>query len=214
MKALRGLYAITPADLRGEALYRAVEAALAGGARILQYRDKSHDQPRRLAEARALAGLCRRHGALFIINDDPALAQVTGADGVHLGRDDATLEAARALLGPRAVIGVSCYDDFGRARRAAAAGADYVAFGAFYPSPTKPGAVRADPALLARARRELACPVVAIGGITPENAQPLITAGAAMVALIQGLFGAPDITAAARRIQGLFAAEDSHDPLQ
>ncbi len=214
MKALRGLYAITPADLRGQALYQAVEAALTGGARILQYRDKSRDHPRRLTEARTLAALCRRHGALFIVNDDPNLAQATGADGVHLGRDDAALEAARALLGPKAVIGVSCYADFGRARHAAAAGADYVAFGAFYPSPTKPGAVRADPALLTRARRELACPVVAIGGITPENAQPLITAGAAMVALIQGLFGAPDITAAARYIQGLFATEDSHDPFQ
>ncbi len=201
---LRGLYAITPAQLRGDALLAAVEEALAGGARVVQYRDKSRDRQRRREEAAALAALCRRHGALFLVNDDPELALACGAGGVHLGRDDPDPARARALLGPEAVIGVSCYNEWPRARAAAAAGADYLAFGAFHPSPTKPRAVRAGPELLRRARRELGLPLVAIGGITVENAQPLIEAGADMVAVIQGLFSRPDVRAAARRFSALF----------
>jgi len=201
---MRGLYAITPEGLHGAALVEAAAQALAGGARVLQYRDKSGDRARRLADATALCGLCRTHGALFIVNDDLELARACGAHGVHLGREDATPEEARARLGKEAVIGLSCYDQWERALQAASAGADYIAFGAFYPSPTKPGTVRAGPELLRRARRELGLPVVAIGGITAENAQPLIEAGADMVAVIQGLFARPDIRAAARRISALF----------
>jgi len=201
---MRGLYAITPEGLHGATLVEAATQALAGGARVLQYRDKSGDRARRLADATALCSLCRTHGALFIVNDDLELARACGAHGVHLGREDATPEEARALLGKAALVGLSCYDEWERALQAASAGADYIAFGAFYPSPTKPGAVRADPELLRRARRELGLPVVAIGGITAENAQPLIEAGADMVAVIQGLFARPDIRAAARRISALF----------
>ena len=201
---LHGLYAITPHGTTGPRLLEMARQALEGGARILQYRDKSRDRQRRLEEARALNALCRRRDATFIVNDDVELALACGAHGVHLGREDAALEEARRRLGDTALIGVSCYDDFRRAREAAARGADYVAFGAFFPSPTKPGAVRADPALLRRARKELALPVVAIGGITAENALPLIEAGAQMVAVIQGLFGRPDIRAAARRFADLF----------
>ncbi len=202
--SLRGLYAITPERLRGRSLLEAAEAALAGGAALLQYRDKSDDQRRRLSEALALNRLCRRYGALFIVNDDVELARASGAQGVHLGRQDAPLEEARRRLGGGAVVGISCYDRWARAVEAARMGADYVAFGAFHPSPTKPQAVRAHPDLLRRARRELDLPVVAIGGVTAENAEPLIRAGAHMVAVVQGLFAQPDIRAAARRISALF----------
>ncbi len=201
---MRGLYAITPEGLMGSRLLKAVEEALEGGCRILQYRNKTSDAARRRQDAEALARLCRIHGARFIVNDDAELAAAVGADGVHLGRDDDSLTKARAMLGSDAIIGISCYDDWKRAMAAMQQGAGYVAFGTFYPSPTKPDAARADLQLLEQARRELALPVVAIGGITPENAQPLIDAGADMVAVIQGLFGRSDIRAAAHRLSALF----------
>jgi thiamine-phosphate pyrophosphorylase len=201
---LRGLYAITPAHLEGAALVNAVEQALSGGCRLLQYRNKGGSPAQRLREARALARLCEQSDTLFIVNDDLELAARTGAHGVHLGRDDATLAEARRHLGHDAIVGISCYAQWERALAAREAGANYVAFGAFHPSPTKPEAVRAHPALLQQAHRELKLPAVAIGGITPENAQPLIEAGADMVAVIQGLFGRPDIPAAARQLSALF----------
>lgn len=202
---LRGLYAITAGDtVTAIGLVEQVAQAIAGGARLIQYRDKSGDPIKRLAEAGALNELCRAQGVPLLINDDLALAAGVGAAGVHLGRDDAPLAEARARLGADAIIGVSCYDDFALAAAAAAAGADYVAFGSFFPSPTKPAAVPADPALLRRARRELAVPAVAIGGITPENGGALIEAGAALLAVVSGVFGAADIRAAARRYATLF----------
>ncbi|HIE54229.1 MAG TPA: thiamine phosphate synthase [Chromatiaceae bacterium] len=201
---MHGLYAITPAGLRGSKLLGDVEQALKGGCRILQYRNKSDDPLQRLEEARALRRLCTTHEALFIVNDDPELAEQVAADGVHLGREDASIGEARARLGEQAIIGLSCYADWQRALHARRLGADYVAFGAFYPSPTKPGAVRAGIELLRHARRDLDLPTVAIGGITTENAQPLIEAGADMVAVIQGLFGQADIRATARRFATLF----------
>jgi len=202
---LRGLYAITAGDtVTALGLSEQVARAIAGGARVIQYRDKSGDPIKRLAEATALNHLCRAQGVPLLINDDVALAAQVGAAGVHLGRDDADLAEARARLGSDAIIGVSCYDDFELAEAAAASGADYVAFGSFFPSPTKPQAVPADPALLQRARSELALPAVAIGGITPENGRALIAAGAAMLAVISGVFGAADIQAAARRYADLF----------
>ncbi len=200
----RGLYAITDAELRGDGLARQVARAIAGGARVIQYRDKGEDAARREAEARELLAVCRSRGVPLLINDDPALAARIGADGVHIGREDGGLAAARATLGPEAIIGVSCYDRFALAEQACAAGADYVAFGRFFPSRSKPQAVQADPALLRRARRELPCPVVAIGGITAQNGRPLIEAGADMLAVIRGVFGAPDVTAAARALSDLF----------
>ena len=195
-----GLYAIS--DGPRADLLAACAAALHGGAAVLQYRDKSRDAARHLDEASALAALCADFRVPLIINDDVELAATLGC-GVHLGADDAKLAAARARLGPSAVIGVSCYDSLERARAAAAAGADYLAFGAFFPSPTKPRAVRADAALL-RAALPLGLPLVAIGGITPDNAAPLIAAGAAFVAAISGVFTAADPERAARQYAELF----------
>ena len=202
---LRGLYAITDRGLaQRHGLESQVAAALEGGASIIQYRDKGSDRKRRLGEASALLELCRVAGALLIINDDVELARAVEADGVHLGREDGDPTAARARLGPDAIIGVSCYDQFGRARAAQGAGADYVAFGRFFPSATKPDAVQAGPDLLKQARRLLDVPAVAIGGITPENGRALIDAGADMLAVVHGVFGEPDIRSACRRFTQLF----------
>jgi len=197
----RGLYAIT--DGPRPDLYSAVESALNGGAAILQYRDKSGESERRHAEAASLLAACRRFGVPLIVNDDVDLAAAIGADGVHLGEHDGGIDAARTRLGAAAIIGVSCYDSLDRARQLAAAGADYLAFGAFFPSPTKPLARRADAGLL-RDAKSLGLPLVAIGGITPDNAQPLIEAGADFVAAISGVFAAADPSAAARRYANLF----------
>lgn len=188
---LKGLYVLTDERL-GEGLIEAVAAALAGGARLVQYRDKSRDKDRRRAEARQLRELTRRLGALLIVNDDPALAAEVRADGVHLGREDTDIAAARHLLGEAAIIGISCYDSLELGREAAAAGAGYVAFGSVFPSPTKPGAVRAPLELFAAAKRELGVPVCAIGGLTPANAGPVIAAGADMLAVVSAVFFAPD----------------------
>lgn len=201
---LWGLYVITDTvRTQRTALVQAVGAAIAGGARIVQYRDKSCDAERRLAEASALRALTLAHNVLFLINDDVALAQAVGADGVHLGREDGAIADARVTLGAAAIIGASCYNDFALAEQAARAGADYVAFGAFYPSKTKPHAVPATPALLARARSALHLPLCAIGGITPENAPPLLAAGADMLAVISAVFAAPDIPKAAHAFAAL-----------
>lgn len=210
---LSGLYAITDTSLaKGHGLVGQVRAAIAGGVRIVQYRDKTTDDRRRLEEATALQALCRPLGVPLIINDDVALAAAVGADGVHLGRDDPALATARERLGPDAIIGISCYDRYALAETARAAGADYVAFGSFHPSATKPDAVRADPGLLRRAHRELGLPTVAIGGISPENGRALIDAGADMLAVIRGLFAQPDIHAAAQAYAALFAEEDHEEP--
>jgi len=205
--ALSGLYALTDTGLiPSSRLIGAVDAAIRGGARLVQYRDKSADRERRRREAEALLELCHGHGVPLIINDDLELAAAVGADGVHLGRDDPQPAAARVLLGPRALIGVSCYDSLPRAVTAAQAGADYVAFGSFHPSATKPGAARAPMELLTRARRELSVPICAIGGITPANGAALLAAGADMLAVIHGLFAAKDITAAAGAYAGIFSS--------
>lgn len=185
-------------------LTAAVAQALTGGARLIQYRDKGVDALRRRAEATALCALCRAHGVPLLINDDVALAATVGAAGVHLGRDDIPLIEARARLGTRALIGVSCYNSLDRAHQAIAAGADYVAFGRFFPSHSKPDALQADPVLLNQAHATLSVPVVAIGGITPDNGVELLAAGADILAVIDGVFAQPDIEAAARRYARLF----------
>jgi thiamine-phosphate pyrophosphorylase len=201
----RGLYAITDALLiPDDRLTVAVEQAILGGARMIQYRDKSHDTARRLAQATVLKELCQRHAVPLIINDDVALAAQIGAAGVHVGKDDPSFATARARLGGNAIIGVSCYDRLDLALEAARAGADYVAFGAFFPSPTKPTEIRASIALLRNARAALNLPIVAIGGITPDNAPLLLDAGADALAVVSGVFGQPDIQAAARRYTALF----------
>ncbi|MEX1080809.1 MAG: thiamine phosphate synthase [Halofilum sp. (in: g-proteobacteria)] len=194
-----GLYPIADtARLAPDAFAPAVEAVLAGGAVMVQYRDKTEDDVRRAAQAETLVGLCRRYGAVSIINDDPELAAASGADGVHVGRDDADPAALRARIGANAIVGVSCYNELERARRAAAVGADYIAFGSVYPSSTKPDAVYAPLSLLSAAKAETGLPVCAIGGITEARAPELVTAGADLLAVIDDVFSAPDITARAR----------------
>lgn len=204
----RGLYAITPDDADDPAQLAAhVHAAILGGARLIQYRDKHADALTKHARASALRDLCRTCGVALIINDDLELAAAIGADGVHLGRDDGDPAEARRRLGPAAILGVSCYADLDRAEAAVRAGASYVAFGRFFPSATKPQASGADPALLGEARARFQVPLVAIGGITPHNGRLLISAGADLLAVVGGLFTAPDITAAARAYTSLFSEE-------
>jgi thiamine-phosphate pyrophosphorylase len=198
----RGLYAITPDLIATEALLDAVEAVIRGGAVWIQYRTAAFEDRKR--QAQALCQLCHRCRVPLIVNDDPRLAWDIGADGVHLGQDDPHYEEARALLGPQAILGVSCYNSLDRAVSAQRIGANYVAFGRFFPSKTKPEAKQAPLALLHEARRQLSIPIVAIGGITPENGGALIEAGADLLAVIEGVFGQPDLEAAARRYTELF----------
>ncbi|MBK8320015.1 MAG: thiamine phosphate synthase [Betaproteobacteria bacterium] len=210
---LRGLYAITPEYADGSAMLADIEAALAGGCRIVQFRDKLSDAPERVLRARALRDLTRRFGARLLINDDLALARLIDADGVHLGKDDGNLVVTRAILGPDKILGASCYADFAAAQHAVAAGADYVAFGAVYPSLTKPGAAVATVDLFFQAKTRLtAAATCAIGGITVANAPPLIAAGADLLAVITDLFSASGdsakITARASAYQRLF--EEAH----
>jgi thiamine-phosphate pyrophosphorylase len=188
-----------------------VQQAIEGGARLIQYRDKSRDSAKRVTEAAGLLAVCRSAGIALLINDDVELAAALGADGVHLGRDDSDPREARRQLGPSAIIGVSCYDRFERAARAQEEGADYAAFGRFFPSATKPHAVPAGIDLLHRARRELRLPLVAIGGVTPENGASLVRAGADMLAVVEGVFGQPDIRSAALAYRRLFSTEASPD---
>lgn len=200
----RGLYAITPDEPDTRRLLDRVAPVLMAGAAWLQYRNKTADAALRRIQALALQPLCRARGVPLIVNDDWRLAAEIGAEGAHLGEDDGELPAARAALGADRVLGASCYGELDRARAAVAAGASYVAFGAFFPSNTKPGARRADPALL-RESAVLGVPRVAIGGITPENARSLVEAGADFVAVISGVFDAADPAAAARAYGRAFA---------
>ena len=201
----RGIYAITPEGLTGPDLAAAVASAVENGVVAVQYRDKSSDTARRRRDAAALVEICRPHGVPLIVNDDVELAVAAGANGVHLGREDDALAAARSRLGDAATIGISCYDDAGRALAAARGGADYVAFGSFFPSVTKPAAVRATTDLAAAVHPSIKVPIVAIGGITAQNAPPLLASGIDLLAIVNALFGAPDIGRAARRLVRLFA---------
>lgn len=202
--ALRGLYVITDAQLcAGHGLANCVLSALRGGARLVQYRDKSEDHARRKHEATVLRELTREFGALFIVNDDIELAFDCNADGVHLGRDDAALEQARKRLGREAIVGVSCYNDLARAEHFAKLGADYLAFGSVFPSNTKPDGVHAPLSLFAQAK-SFGLPLCAIGGIEQKNAPDLVSAGADMLAVISGVFAAADIEAAARAYAAAF----------
>lgn len=205
-----GLYAITDAGFKGERLATQVERAIAGGARVIQYRDKGNNPDQRHREASEVLSICKSHGVPLLINDDVELANAIGADGVHIGREDATLENARAQLGNTAIVGVSCYNRLELALAAHRAGADYVAFGRFFSSESKPAAVQANLDLLLEARAKLDCPLVAIGGITEQNGRPLIEAGADMLAVIRGVFAAPDVTAAAHSISRLFSDPENH----
>ena len=204
---LRGLYAITPDGSDRTGLSDRVHDALDGGLAALQYRSKRLPPWRRLSEAKAYAALCRTRGVPFIVNDDVEIALAAGADGVHLGRDDGDVAAARLKLRGK-LLGVSCYDSLAAARAAVAAGADYVAFGSVFASPTKRSAVRAPHALFAEARA-LGVPLVAIGGITLANASHLLQAGADVLAVISDLFDAPDIAGRARAYGKLFQHDDA-----
>lgn len=192
-KIPRGLYAITDCErLRDAALLAATERILEAGAAMLQYREKSRDPARRKREAPALRALCQRHGCLFIVNDDVALARAVNSDGAHLGQDDPDCQQARAVLGDEAIIGVSCYDQLERAVAAETSGADYVAFGAFHPTPAKPGAPVPHPSLINAAKAAVSLPVAAIGGLLPDNCAPLLERGADLIAAMSGLYQAED----------------------
>jgi thiamine-phosphate pyrophosphorylase len=198
MKArLAGLYAITPDESRTDILIEKVSRALRGGASMVQYRNKTASAELRREQGRALAALCRAADAVFIVNDDLALALVLDADGVHLGAEDGDLAEARRCLGQGKLLGASCYNRMEMAEAAAQAGVDYLAFGSVFSSCTKLGAVRAPLNLFAEARRSFALPLVAIGGITLENAPEVFAAGADAVAVISALFDARDIAASA-----------------
>ena len=205
----RGLYALTPDEPDTAALVAAVRAAVAGGAAAVQYRSKRADAALRRAQAAALATLCREARVPLIVNDDLELALEVDAAGVHLGRDDGDLAAARRRLLPGKLLGASCYDRLDHAARAVAAGADYVAFGSVFASPTKPAAVRAPLTLFGAAKRRLGVPLVAIGGITLENAREVVEAGADALAVITALFEADDIAARARGFKALFARTET-----
>lgn len=197
---MRGLYAITPDSADTGALALKVEQALKAGVAMLQYRNKMISKDKRLLQAKELAPLARGYGVPFIVNDDVEIALVVGANGVHIGKDDGDLALARSKLAGK-ILGASCYDDLAKAKAAVRAGADYVAFGAVFPSLTKPDAVRAPLSLF---QNDLGVPLCAIGGVTLENAPALIAAGASLLAVISDLFDAPDIGERASQYRRLF----------
>ncbi|MDN4060790.1 thiamine phosphate synthase [Massilia sp. YIM B02769] len=205
---MRGLYLVTPNWNDTERLLAATEAALRGGAALVQYRHKDKDADAdavlRLEQGAALLALCRRHGTPLVINDHLDLCMHLDADGVHLGGTDLAIGHARRLLGADKIVGASCYGELALAHAAQAAGASYAAFGGFYPSPVKKYTFVTEPALLTEARAELALPLVVIGGMTPQNAAPLVARGADMVAAITGVYAEADPEAAARRFGALF----------
>ena len=200
-----GLYAITPdRPMTLPTLVHAAEEALRGGARLLQYRRKGLSAVQAKPEVEALVACCNRHDVLLFVNDDVALAREAGAHGVHLGRDDGDYQALARGRSRRLLLGVSCYNSLARAREAAEAGVDYVAFGSVYSTSTKPEAVHCPLTVLSQARAELRLPIVAIGGITPDNATSVIEAGADFVAAIGGVFDQASIFESAIRYSRLF----------
>lgn len=201
-KLRTGLYLITPDDPDPRRLLGRVQPLLPF-ASCLQLRNKAMPAAKLREAGTLLRDACMEARVPFIINDDAVLALELGADGVHLGEHDGDIGSARTLLGDNAIIGVSCYDDIERARHLVAQGADYIAFGAFFPSPTKPHARRAGIGLL-RDSANLGVPRVAIGGITPDNCGSLVAAGADLIAVISGIFDAPDPVAAARASLSFF----------
>ena len=211
MTAIAGLYALTLDNIADtDFLCAMCEEVLAAGIGLLQYRDSAVGEAEKLRRAYRLRDLCQQAGALFIVNNDPMLAQKTGANGVHLGQKDGDIGTARQLLGENAVIGVSCHNDIKLAAAAAAGGADYCALGAVFPSSTKPAATRCPLALLREVKQKTNLPVVAIGGITPENIGLVVDAGADAAASVAGLFNVPDRKSAALKMQNAF---HTHAPI-
>ena len=209
-KTLHGLYAITDTALLANNFAEAIEQALLGGTRIIQYRDKSTDTARRLKEAQIIRQLCDESGATFIINDDLKLAIESHADGVHLGKDDHDIKLARQQLGNNKIIGISCYNQLQLALEAEQAGADYVAFGAFFNSSIKPDALTAPLSIIAEARAQIKIPLCCIGGITAKNAGQLVDAGTDMIAVISEVFNPKNedqsIRMASYQLSQLFSA--------
>lgn len=204
MPPLRGLYAITDDALLADRLLAAVTDALVGGCRLVQYRSKHTDAHQRLVEAQQLVELCHSHNAYLVINDDAALANAVAADGVHLGQGDMPLAEARRILGKKAIIGITCHNSLALAQAAQQGGANYVAFGRFFSSHTKQSAPSADLSILRAAKQQLSIPVVAIGGITLDNAASVLQEGADMLAVVGDLFSAQNITARAQAYAALF----------
>lgn len=203
---LSGLYGITDQKLMPDlnSMLTQVESSLKGGTRIIQYRDKTSDEKQRLQQACALNELCKSYQIPLLINDDVELAKKCEAAGVHLGQSDGCVNAAREVLGPAAVIGVTCHDSLEFALQAESEGADYVAFGAFFPSKTKPNAKPAPLGLIKEVKAQVQLPIVAIGGISVDNAEQIISAGADMVAVVHALYAQPDIQATAEQFHQLF----------
>ncbi len=195
---LRGLYAITDSQLLAGKFLAYVEAALDGGVTLLQYRDKGHDESRRLREASELLKLCQRYKTRLIINDDADLAARLDV-GVHMGQTDGSLTDARGLLGHKAIVGATCHGSLALADRAKADGASYLAFGRFFNSSTKPGAPAIELDVLSQARARFNLPIAVIGGITLDNAAPLVEHGADLLAVVHGLFGAENTQEVTRR---------------
>lgn len=207
-----GIYAITDDRLLpGDRLFCAAEAALRTGIALLQYRSKQQNPQQRENDASQLCSLCKSYSIPLIINDDVDLCQKVGAQGVHLGQSDSKLESAREALGSQAIIGATCHDSISRAKQAAQSGADYVAFGRFFPSNTKPDASPADPEILSSARELIDIPIVAIGGINAENGALLLNAGADMLAVVDSLFGTEEVTEACRKLMSLFPLVDKEN---
>ncbi len=201
---MRGLYLVTPNWDDTEKLIAATDAALGAGAALVQYRHKEAGPDLRKEQATKLLALCRRHGRPLVINDHVDLCQAIDADGVHLGHTDAGIREARALLGQDKIVGASCYGELALARMAVDAGASYIAFGGFYPSPVKKYTFVTPPEMLDQARAEFNVPIVVIGGMTPSNAAPLVTRGVDLVAAITSVYGSRDPAEAARAFGALF----------
>lgn len=207
---IQGLYAITdPTLCPNDSLLEKVSDAIHGGAKIIQYRDKTQPFSVQKTTALKLAKLCKQHKVLFIINDSIELAHHCKADGIHLGKNDSAIEKAREALGTNAIIGISCYNSLDRAQQMQDSGADYVAFGRFFASQTKPDAPQAEMSTLQKAKQQLNIPVVVIGGITEKNAAELIAAGADSIAVIQGIFAQNNTQHAAQSLSDLFQSDKS-----
>ena len=200
---IEGLYAITPDVADTSALVKMTQQVLEGGARLVQYRNKSAGAALLLEQARPLLNLCRSYNVPLIINDHLDLAVAVGADGIHLGQDDIPVATARHRLGPEKIIGVSCYNQMELATEAEKQGVDYVAFGAFFVSSTKSNTVTASMSLLQQSRQMLNVPVVAIGGITLPHVADLIRHGADAIAASGSLFAVLDTQSAAEKFSRL-----------
>ena len=207
---IRGLYALTPSAENEETLLKQLTQALEGGVKFVQYREKTLNHDDQMHRAKLLNSLCKRYGATLIINDSPELVSAVGAGGIHVGQDDMSTAEARATLGPGTLIGASCYASIERAEQAVEEGADYVAFGSVFPSETKPEAVHCPLSVITHARQKLTCPIVAIGGISLENATSVIRSGADALAVISGLFDQPDVESAAKEFAKIWETAAAH----